>query len=233
MSPLPGASGRIDRAVTAPEQQDAQTRAADLLGLAPPSATAASSTSGAPSSQLPLSPKDWPLHFFADENGATAVGAPQPGASGKPSLIASTLALGRGSAAASAASACRAAVSSAVLGGTHLGQAHPVLGERAGLVGAHDVDPGETLDGGQLLDEALALAEADDPDGEGDRRHQHETFGHHRHECGDHPAQRASERLVAGEQLVVDDQQPGGDHQVGDEPEDLVDAGAQLRLAPA
>ncbi len=76
-----------------------------------------------------------------------------------------------------------------VVGGPHLGEAHPAFGERACLVGAHDVDSGETLDGRQLLDEALTSAQPNDSDGEGDGGHQHESFRHHRNKSGDHPAQ--------------------------------------------
>ena len=42
----------------------------------------------------------------------------------------------------------------------HLGQPHAVLGERAGLVRAHDVDAGQALDRRQLLHQALPLARA-------------------------------------------------------------------------
>ena len=43
---------------------------------------------------------------------------------------------------------------------------HPAFGQRAGLVGAHDVDAGQAFDGGQLVDQALPSAKPNDADGE-------------------------------------------------------------------
>ena len=106
------------------------------------------------------------------------------------------LAFGRGSAAAIAASAPRGAGLVAVASRTHFGKPHAVLGERAGLVGAHHVDAGEPLDGGQLLHQALRCAEPDHADREGDRRQQHQPLRHHRDQRGDHPGQRPRERFA-------------------------------------
>ena len=105
---------------------------------------------------------------------------------------------------------------------------HTVLGQRAGLVGAHDVDAGQALDGGQLVDQTLPSAKPNDADGERDRRHQHQALGHHRNQRADHAQHRFPPARVGGEQLCVDDQQPGGNQQVGDELQDLVDPGAQF-----
>ena len=68
--------------------------------------------------------------------------------------------------------------------------AHTVLGERAGLVGAHHVDAGQALDRGQLVDQTLPSAKPDDADRERDRRHQHQALGHHRNQRADHPQHR-------------------------------------------
>ena len=68
------------------------------------------------------------------------------------------------------------------------GEAHAALGERAGLVQADDVHPGQALDRGQFLHEAVALPEPHHADREGHRRQQHQAFRHHRHDPGDGPA---------------------------------------------
>ena len=101
---------------------------------------------------------------------------------------------------------------------------HTVFGQCAGLVGADHVDAGQTLDRGQFVDQTLPPAEPDHADRERDRRHQHQTLGHHRDQCADHAQHRLPPARVGGEQLRVDDQQPGGHEQVGDELQDLVDA---------
>ena len=111
---------------------------------------------------------------------------------------------------------------------THLGQAHPRLGERAGLVRADDVDPGQALDGGQFLDEALPLAEPDDAHREGDRGHEDQALGDHGDQCRDHAGDAVAPRLSEPEQLGPDRQQPDGDKQPRDDEEDAVDAVAQL-----
>ena len=58
-------------------------------------------------------------------------------------------------------------------------------GERSGLVEADDVDPGQGLDGRQLLDQRSTTAEPDDADREGDAGQQHQSFGDHGHDAGD------------------------------------------------
>ena len=65
-----------------------------------------------------------------------------------------------------------------------------------GLVGAHDVDAGQALDGAELLDEAALAAEADDADGEGDAGQQHEALGDHGDDAGDRAADGVGEALV-------------------------------------
>ena len=65
--------------------------------------------------------------------------------------MACMLALGRGSSAASGASASRDVGLVAVERLSSSATPHAVLGERAGLVRAHHVDAGQALDRGQLL----------------------------------------------------------------------------------
>ena len=120
--------------------------------------------------------------------------------------MACMLALGRGSSAASAPARLPTVVR-VVAAGFRSATPHAVLGERAGLVGAHHVDAGQTLDRGQFLDQALPPAEPDHADGERDRRHQHQALGHHRHQRADHAQHRLPPARVGGEQLRVDDQQ--------------------------
>ncbi len=107
-------------------------------------------------------------------------------------------------------------------------QHHRVLGERAGLVGAHHVDPRQSLDRGQFLNQALPLAQSHDTHRERQRGQQHQPLGHHRYERRDHAVQRRPDRLARGEQLVVDDEDAGRDHHPRDEGEDAVDAGPQF-----
>src|ERR1700754_4646377 len=101
-STVPGAvtastapSERPSRSTRRPE---APTRSASARSELP----SGRSTSGAPSTQLPLPLKLAPLHLRADENGAVA-DTVQPGDS-YASATAARLALGRGSAAANAPS---------------------------------------------------------------------------------------------------------------------------------
>lgn len=104
------------------------------------------------------------------------------------------------------------------------------------LVGADDVDAGQALDGRQLVDQALPLTEADDADGEGDRRHQHQALGDHRHQGRHHAEDAGLDRLpregpVTGDEQLVDDREDAGrDQQPRDDLQDLVDAVAQLGI---
>jgi len=54
---------------------------------------------------------------------------------------------------------------------------HTALGERAGLVQTDHIDPGQALDRGQFLDQALLAAEPDDADREGDGGEQDQASG--------------------------------------------------------
>ncbi|CKS69696.1 Uncharacterised protein [Mycobacterium tuberculosis] len=109
-----------------------------------------------------------------------------------------------------------------------LADPHATFGQCAGLVGADHVHPRQPLDGGQLLHQALTLAEPDHPDGEGDRGHQHQAFGNHRHQRAHHPQHGFPPSHVCGEQLGVDGQQAGRHQQVSDELQNPVDAVAQF-----
>ena len=60
----------------------------------------------------------------------------------------------------------------------------PVGGQRAGLVGADDVDGGHRLDGVEPLDECAASADDDRADGERDRRGQDQSLRNHRRDRG-------------------------------------------------
>ena len=140
--------------------------------------------------------------------------------------MASMLAFGRASSAASCASDVGDVA--VLVEPLEIGHPHAVLGERSGLVGAHHVDPGQALDGGQLLDQALPAAQPDHADRERDRRHQHQALGHHRHQRADHAQHRLAPAGAGGEQLGVDDQQTRRNQQIGDELQDLVDAAAQF-----
>lgn len=117
-----------------------------------------------------------------------------------------------------------------VLERPQLGDVHAALGEGAGLVEADRVDPGQALDRGQLLDQALLAAQPDDADGEGDGGEQDQSLGDH----GDDAADRAGDGVVEGvllhEQLADDQADRGRDHHPRDVLEDRGDAGAQLGL---
>ncbi|SHP64192.1 Uncharacterised protein [Mycobacteroides abscessus subsp. abscessus] len=114
------------------------------------------------------------------------------------------------------------------VGEVHVCQAHPVLGEGPGLVGAHRIDPGQPLDSRQLLHQALAPPQPNHADRKGDRRHQHQALGHHRDERAHHAQHRFLPAVIGGEQLGVNDQRARRQQQIGDELQNLVDTVAQL-----
>ncbi len=78
-------------------------------------------------------------------------------------------------------------------------QADLAGGDRAGLVEAQGVDPGEQLDRGQLLGQRLAAGEGDHPGDEAEAREQHQAVGHHGDRCGNGGLERISphDRVVA------------------------------------
>ena len=78
------------------------------------------------------------------------------------------------------------------------GQDKVGLGDRSRLVEAHHVHPCEALDGGQLLNEHVSTAEANDADRKGHARQEHETFRNHAADARDRTAQRVSEAFVGG-----------------------------------
>ena len=86
------------------------------------------------------------------------------------------------------------------------------VGEGAGLVEAHDVDPGQALDRGQLLDEHLAAGQAQRGDEEGDAGEQHEPLGDHAHQRGHGADDGVGGALVAPGQLA-DQEDRSDDHE--------------------
>jgi hypothetical protein len=110
----------------------------------------------------------------------------------------------------------------------HLGHLEVQLGQRAGLVGADDVDPGEALDGRQLLHQHVAATEAHDPRREGEAGQQHQALGDHRPDAGDGAADGGVQRRVRA-QLAEDQQRGGGHDQPRDQAQDLVCTPPQLR----
>ena len=97
----------------------------------------------------------------------------QPGVAGTASPMAARLALGRASVWGSAPRASSGASSPGT--GSIEATSSARLGEGAGLVEADDVDPGEPLDGGQLLHQDPLAGQAHAADGEGDAGEQDQT----------------------------------------------------------
>ena len=79
-------------------------------------------------------------------------------------------------------------------------QADLTRGDRAGLVEAQGVDPGEQLDRGQLLRQRLAAGEGDHPGDEAEAREQHEAVGHHGDRCGN----GGLERILPDDRVVTE-----------------------------
>ena len=100
------------------------------------------------------------------------------------------------------------------------------LGERAGLVEAHDVDARQPLDRRELLHQHLAAGEDDRRHAERDRGEQHQPLGHH----PDHARDRAGDRRrdVAVLQLAPEQDRPDHQDQPGDVAQDGVDAVDEL-----
>src|SRR5512132_3806439 len=99
--------------------------------------------------------------------------------------------------------------------------------DRARLVEADHVHPGQGLDRRQLADQHLAAAEADHPDGEGDAGQQDQPLGDHGNGPGHGPAEPGPHPVLQAE--LADEQQRRRRHQgPGHVLEDLVDPGPQL-----
>ena len=135
------------------------------------------------------------LHLRADENGTAPVRV-HPG-DVNCSASATAVALRFGSSASAPSAAWRRVPRHSPSSGSSSSNTIVALGERAGLVEAHDVDPGEALDRGQLLHQHLAAGERHRREHEGDAGEQHEALGHHRDHAGDGRAQRGVELVVA------------------------------------
>ena len=84
-----------------------------------------------------------------------------------------------------------ASASSWPASGTTLGEREPAAGERAGLVGADDVDAADRLDGVDLLDQRAAPGDAGGAHGVGDGDEEEQAVGHQpgEHRGGLHEAQ--------------------------------------------
>ena len=112
---------------------------------------------------------------------------------------------------------------------------HPVLGQRARLVGADDVGGAERLDRAQPLDERAAAGEHRHADGERERDRRQQALG----DVGDDQADREVERVLerqAGDEPADRQEREADEH--GDERDQPGDAAhlplerAQLRLDP-
>ena len=101
------------------------------------------------------------------------------------------------------------------------------FGERAGLVETDDVDAGEALDRRQLLHEHVAAGQGDRRDREREARQQHEAFGHHRDDTGDHARHRLPPAFVRAE-LAEREQRRGRQQRPRHVAQDRVDAVHQL-----
>ena len=101
------------------------------------------------------------------------------------------------------------------------------LGEGPRLVQAHDVDAGQDLDRGQLLDQHLAAGQGDRRDGERQAGEQDEALGHHPDHPGDGAGERGRHR--AGLELAPQQEPGDGDQRVLDDPQEQVDAVHELR----
>ena len=159
--------------------------------MATASAPGGSSISGAPTTQLPCSPNDAPLHLRADEN-AAATGDRPP----RIARVGGGDRLHRGVRLFVGGRQRGERRASFLLAGAvehqQLDDLHVILGQGARLVGTDDVDASEALDGRQLLHEAALAAETNHADGEGDARQEHEAFGDHRDDAGDGAADGVS-----------------------------------------
>ena len=161
----PGGSGRRRRAALRRRRQQHDARGAvaacsrDARARAPEARRRAqASTSGAPSTSVPRPSSVRPLHFRADVNGTSA----RTGCAAPPARH-------RGSPAASRCGPPRSPPAAGELLGVQAPRpgrrlerhdAKPVIGQRAGLVEAHDVDAREALDRVEALRERARGARA-------------------------------------------------------------------------
>ena len=139
-------------------------------------------------------------------------------------------AFGRGSDSPSAPRTRRTYASSLPFSGAQLGHVHAALGQGARLVQADRVDPGEALDRGQLLDEALLSAEPDDTDREGDGGQEDEALGDHGDDAADGAGDRVLQVVVLDDQLGDEQADRGRDHHPGHVLEDRRDSGTEFRV---
>ena len=102
-------------------------------------------------------------------------------------------------------------------------RAHPVLGQRARLVGADDGRRAERLDRAQPLDERAAASEARDPDRERERERRQQPLGDVGDDQADREREGVLERQPGGEPADRQEGEAGGDGDEGDQPRDPPD----------
>ena len=76
---------------------------------------------------------------------------------------------------------------------------HAGDGQGPGLVDEQHVDPGQSLDRGELPREDVAPPKTNSANGERQARHQHKTLGHHPRHPGNGALHRPFDRLVRNE----------------------------------
>ena len=108
-------------------------------------------------------------------------------------------------------------------------RAHPVLGQRAGLVGADHGRRAERLDRAQPLDERAAARELGDADRERERDRRQQPLGHVGDDQPDREAERVVEREPGREPADRQERDPDDDGDERDQPRDP----AHLRLERA
>ena len=116
-----------------------------------------------------------------------------------------------------------------------LDRPHPVLRQRAGLVGADDVGRAERLDRAQPLDEGAAARQHRHPDGERQRDRRQQPLGNVGDDQADREVERVLERQAGDEPADRQERQPGEDGDQGDQPRDAAHLAlerAQLGLDP-
>ena len=186
---------------------------------------ASARTSGAPRTMRSPSSSSRPLHFQRDENGTSTV-TPR-GSPGMDSAIASAVGLRPPRFGGEAAEHGPGLV----LGAGErddLVEAEGAVGERAGLVDADHVDPGQGLDRVEPLDEGAAPGHAAGGDGEGDAGEQHEALGDERDDArgglGDRLADRGVVHVQGDDERAAD-----RDHHQHQDPQQAVDVLLQRR----
>ncbi len=134
---------------------------------------------------------------------------------------------------ADSASACRTSSASASPSELQIVEHDVAVGQRAGLVQAHDVDPGQPLDSGQLLHQGLPPGQRHGRDHEREARQQHQALGHHADERG----HRAGDGVLPGlvvraAELAPQQERTDDEHDERDPAQQRVRARATVRSEP-